>query len=63
MKTQKMSLATVQGKLSRKEMKNIMAGSYSGTDESQRTCGSCSSAYDCKSTCNSCRAGACEAVG
>jgi hypothetical protein len=27
MKTKKMSLATIQGKLSRAEMKNIMAGS------------------------------------
>ena len=34
MKTQKMSLANIQGKLSRAEMKNIMAGSgdqYYGT--------------------------------
>ncbi|MEJ7678507.1 MAG: hypothetical protein WKG06_11740 [Segetibacter sp.] len=30
MKTQKMSLANIQGKLSRAEMKNIMAGSGSG---------------------------------
>ena len=31
MKTTKMSLANIQGKLSRAEMKNIMAGSGSGT--------------------------------
>lgn len=31
MKTTKMSLANIQGKLSRTEMKNIMAGSGSGT--------------------------------
>ena len=30
MKTTKMSLANIQGKLSRSEMKNIMAGSGSG---------------------------------
>ena len=43
-KLEKMSLATIAGKLTRKEMKNIMAGS--GT-----ACGSCSSAYDCSSKC------------
>jgi hypothetical protein len=32
MKTVKMSLATIQGKLSRAEMKNIMAGSGSECD-------------------------------
>ena len=31
MQTQKMSLANIQGKLSRSEMKNIMAGSGGGT--------------------------------
>jgi len=31
MKTTKMSLANIQGKLSREEMKNIMAGSASGS--------------------------------
>jgi len=31
METKKMSLANIQGKLSRAEMKNIMAGSGSGT--------------------------------
>jgi len=31
MKTQKMSLANIQGKLSRAEMKNIMAGSGGGS--------------------------------
>lgn len=54
-----MSLATAQGKLSRKEMKNIMAGSYSGTDESKKKCGYCDSAYDCGSGCNACSRNAC----
>jgi hypothetical protein len=41
MKTVKMSLATIQGKLSRAEMKNIMAGS--GTCPTIGKCGgSCS---------------------
>lgn len=31
MQTKKMSLATIQGKLSRTEMKQIMAGTSSGT--------------------------------
>ena len=53
MKMQKMSLVTAQGKLSRKEMKNIMAGSYSGTGN-ERKCGYCSSPYDCGSGCNAC---------
>ena len=45
MKTQKMSLANMQGKLSRAEMKNIMAGSgvsgcggYLTTCDSMRKC-------------------------
>lgn len=41
MKTQKMSLANIQGKLSRAEMKKIMAGG-SGAD----TC-NCNSKNDC----------------
>lgn len=36
MKTQKMSLANIQGKLSRAEMKNIMAGSSSCQTVNQR---------------------------
>ncbi len=32
MQTKKMSLANIQGKLSRTEMKNIMAGSGSGAE-------------------------------
>ncbi|MEO7048606.1 MAG: hypothetical protein ABI091_25120 [Ferruginibacter sp.] len=35
MKTNKMSLANIQGKLSRAEMKNIMAGSEGGTSCSE----------------------------
>jgi hypothetical protein len=45
METKKMTLATIQGKLSRAEMKNIMAGSgslncitYLGICDSTRTC-------------------------
>lgn len=41
MQTQKMSLANIQGKLSSTEMKNIMAGSGSGT-----SC-NCNSKDDC----------------
>ncbi len=44
MKTTKMSLANIQGKLSRTEMKNIMAGS-GGTNN----CGiTCTTAKGCK---------------
>ena len=41
MQTTKMSLANIQGKLSRPEMKNIMAGSGSGSCAcgSDRDCG------------------------
>lgn len=47
MKTKKMSLANIQGKLSRAEMKNIMAGS--GSDNCPTTCtSSCSSANNCR---------------
>ena len=42
MQTAKMSLANIKGKLSRKEMKNIMAGSGSGCLEEY--------SYDCSST-------------
>ncbi|QSW91038.1 hypothetical protein J0383_09580 [Flavobacterium endoglycinae] len=45
MKIQKMSLATAQGKLSRKEMKTIMAGSDIGTG------GVCVSTRACDSGC------------
>ena len=43
MKTQKMSLANIKGKLSRAEMKNIMAGSGGGSGCSGSNCsyGSC----------------------
>lgn len=39
MKTTKMSLANMQGKLSRTEMKNIMAGSGSGACFVRVSCG------------------------
>lgn len=38
MQTKKMSLANMQGKLSRKEMKDIMAGSGGGPSCSTRDC-------------------------
>lgn len=49
MKTQKMSLANVQGKLSRKEMKTIMAGSGTcGCDTFGGPCWNpCSPALSC----------------
>jgi hypothetical protein len=43
MQTKKMSLANIQGKLSRSEMKNIMAGS----DYGGGYCGSVGSAQNC----------------
>jgi hypothetical protein len=49
MKTTKMSLASMQGKLSRAEMKNIMAGS-GGANCSD----SCTSDSDCNGSDNSC---------
>jgi hypothetical protein len=52
MKTQKMSLANIQGKLSRTEMKSIMAGSGPG-DSCNVYCGS-GSGYTCSGTCSSC---------
>jgi hypothetical protein len=45
MKTVKMSLATIQGKLSRAEMKNIMAGS--GDNCGSIICGSNHQQYSC----------------
>lgn len=62
MQTKKMSLANIQGKLSRTEMKNIMAGStctggtYSACTTGNRCCwhqgknwgyGGCGGAYGC----------------
>jgi len=44
MQTKKMSLANIQGKLSRAEMKNIMAGS-GGETSGYGTC--CTSGGDC----------------
>ncbi len=57
---EKMSLANAIGKLTRKEMSNIMAGSGEG-----KPCQRCYSAYDCGSGCNLCsgskgRLGYCE---
>ena len=43
MKTVKMSLANMQGKMSRKELKNIMAGSYFSCG------GTCTTNFDCSS--------------
>jgi len=46
----RMSLENIQGKLSRKEMRNIMAGSGDGSSCATYRCGaenkSCCSAYD-----------------
>ncbi len=51
MQTKKMSLANIQGKLSRAEMKNIMAGS---TDLG--SCGNvCDSDSQCTSRCTKCK--------
>ncbi len=54
MKTQKMSLANIQGKLSRAEMKNIMAGSgvegmSCGGPYGEAFCRAGSSCYSCSS--------------
>jgi hypothetical protein len=49
MKTTKMSLATIQGKLSRAEMKKIMAGSGSYGDKCGASCKPLSN--NCPSTC------------
>ena len=51
MKKNKMSLANIQGKLSRAEMKNIMAGSGSSGSNCNS---SCSSDSDCDGTDNTC---------
>lgn len=53
-KLEKMSLANMVSKLTRKEMKNIMAGS-----NSSKKCGRCDSAYDCGSGCNACSSNSC----
>ena len=50
MKTVKMSLANLQGKMSRKEMKNIMAGS--GSDDCNTFCDSDS---QCRVKCHTCK--------
>lgn len=52
MKRMKMSLANIEGRLSRTEMKNIMAGSGGGQGACSVTCGTgyyaCCCAGDCK---------------
>ena len=54
MKTKKMSLANIQGKLSRAEMKNIMAGSGAdGCGDADTYCGAgsgvtCCTGYTCQ---------------
>jgi len=50
MQTQKMSLANIKGKLSRDEMKKIMAGSGGGNKCNV----ACTSNANCDSTCGSC---------
>jgi len=52
MKALKMSLENIQCKLSRIEMKKIMAGSDHGTAPCD---GSCSSSSDCGTNCQNCR--------
>ena len=60
MQTQKMSLANIQGKLSRSEMKGIMGGTYStcstscgsGTSVSSSCAGGCGSQDGVKTYCN-----------
>ena len=54
METKKMSLANIQGKLSRVEMKNIMAGLNGGT-----TC-SCNSSDQCTATNELCMNSGCD---
>jgi hypothetical protein len=61
MKTLKMSLENIQGKMSRKEMRNIMAGSggsYSKCTKSCSTNSDCSN-FPNSSTCNTCISGKC----
>ena len=56
MQTKKMSLANIQGKLSRNEMKNIMAGSGSGgycIGSVGSWIGSCTAPADCITYCRS----------
>ena len=49
MKTKKMSLANIQGKLSRTEMKNIMAGSGGSGECPYTACDSkCTDGNNCK---------------
>jgi len=51
MKTQKMSLANIQGKMSRVEMKNIMAGSGFGCSQDGDVCGDVNgTTYSCCQT-------------
>ncbi len=61
MENKRLSLANLQGRLSRAEMKNILAGDESlgdsGTDPS--SCNVyCDKGYACKGKCSSCEGGA-----
>jgi hypothetical protein len=58
MKTAKISLAAIKGKLSRAEMKNIMAGS-GGSCDSQCTCGPCTFSSGGSGSCRSSDSGGC----
>lgn len=60
MKTVKMSLANLEGKLSRKEMKGIMAGSGSGGG---KCADSCMGDTYCGSSCPNCHFGQYSEVG
>ena len=61
METKKMSLATVAGKLSRAEMKNVMAGNDSSLEPGNGDTASCNvycdQGYACKGACSSCESG------
>ncbi|WP_343613206.1 hypothetical protein [Flavobacterium sp.] len=63
MKIQKMSLATEQGKLSRKEMKTIMAGSGLGPDVLPMQWPTCRFDVDCWQYGNQCNGGRCSHRG
>lgn len=52
MQTQKMGLANIKGKLSRAEMKNIMAGSGGRCFDRHTYCGSTSQAGTCETNSN-----------
>ncbi|MCA0382471.1 MAG: hypothetical protein LCH58_09935 [Bacteroidetes bacterium] len=60
METKKMSLATVAGKLSRAEMKNVMAGNdqTDGSIDNPKCLHSCDTDADCGTDCPKCKKGA-----